>query len=90
MAESDHDVLLHDPLSEVTRRERRMLLACTLLGVGVVKTGLVPTKIEALGVEFDKTNQQALLFLLALVVGYFLPRSSFMLRRTFWLGDERY
>ena len=65
------DVLLHDPLTDVTRKERRMLLATSLLGVGLVKTGLVPTKIEALGVEFDKTNQQALLFLLAIVVGYF-------------------
>jgi hypothetical protein len=66
------DLLLHDPLSEVTRKERRMLLGTCLLGVGLVKTGLVPTKIAALGVEFDKANQQALLFLLAVVAVYFL------------------
>jgi hypothetical protein len=49
-----------------------MLLAISLLGVGLVKTGLVPTKIAALGVEFDKTSQKALLFLVAVVAAYFL------------------
>ncbi len=48
-----------------------MLLAVSVLGVVLVKTGLVPTKISALGVEFDKTNQQALLGVLALVSLYF-------------------
>ncbi len=71
------DLLLGDPLSDVTRKERRMLLAISLLGVGLVKTGLVPTKIEALGVEFDKANQQALLFLLAIVAVYFF--SAFLI-----------
>ena len=66
------DLLLADPLSEVTRKERRMLLGVSMLAVALVKTGLVPTKIEALGVEFDKSNQQALLSILAVVTLYFL------------------
>lgn len=69
--QSAKDILLHDPLSDVTRKERRMLLGISMLGVALVKTGLVPTKISALGVEFDKTNQQALLGILALVTLYF-------------------
>ena len=66
------DVLLQDPLSEVTRKERKMLLGASILGVALVKTGLVPTKISALGVEFEKANQQALLGIVALVALYFL------------------
>lgn len=69
--QSNRDILLNDPLSEVTRKERRMLLGVSVLGTALIKTGLVPTKISALGVEFDKTNQQALLGLLALVALYF-------------------
>lgn len=49
-----------------------MLLGVSMLGVALVKTGLVSTKISALGVEFDKTNQQALLGILALVTLYFV------------------
>ena len=68
----NRDILLGDPLAEVTRKERRMLLGVSVLGIALVKTGLVPTKISALGVEFDKTNQQALLTILAIVALYFL------------------
>jgi hypothetical protein len=66
------DYLLGDPLSEVTRKERRMLLGVGILAITLVKTGLVPTKISALGVEFDKANQEALFAMLALVTLYFL------------------
>lgn len=69
--QSTRDLLLGDPLAEVTRKERRMLLGVSILAVALVKTGLVPTKIEALGVEFDRSNQQALLSILAVVTLYF-------------------
>lgn len=65
------DLLLHDPLSNETRQERKMLLGVSMLGIVLVKTGLVPTKLSALGVDFDKANQQALLKILALVTLYF-------------------
>ena len=67
-----NDPLLHDPLSEVTRKERRMLLAVSMVGITLVKMELVPTKISALGIEFAKTNQQSLLSIVALVVFYFV------------------
>lgn len=47
------------------------------MGVGLVRTGLVPTKIEALGVEFDKANQQALLGIIAVVTLYFFAAFVF-------------
>jgi hypothetical protein len=66
------DLLLGDPLAEVTRKERRLLLGVSIIAVAIVKTGLLPSKIESLGVQFDKTNQQALLSILAWVTLYFL------------------
>ncbi|HVF60811.1 MAG TPA: hypothetical protein VNJ70_13470 [Thermoanaerobaculia bacterium] len=61
-----------DPLSEVTRRERKALLAVSAVGVAIVRTHLLPTKIVALGVDFSSTNQNALLNILALIIGYFV------------------
>jgi cytochrome c-type biogenesis protein CcmH/NrfG len=64
-------VLLRDHLSEVARKERRALLAASTAGYIVVKTGLVPSKIEALGITFSGTEQGALLAVFGLVVAYF-------------------
>ena len=66
------EVRLKDPLSDVTRRERRSLLAASVVGVTMVKTGLVPEKISALGVELSKVNQRSLLIVLASMTLYFL------------------
>ena len=63
---------VRDPLSQVTRNERRSLLAVSTLGITLVVTGLVPTKIEALGVEFTQTDQKALLAIIAISTAYFL------------------
>ena len=68
----NNELLLDDPLKEVTRKERKMLLAVSVLAIVLVKTGLVPTKISALGVEFNETHQQALLLIVSLVDIYFL------------------
>lgn len=72
--ESGHplQVILRDPLSEVTRKERRMLLSFSVVGVFVARAGLVPAKISALGIDFERTQQQTLLLLFALVVCYFV------------------
>ena len=71
------DIHLGDPLSEVTRKERRTLLASSMIGIIIVKIGLVPTKITALGIEFAETNQEALLSILGLIVLYFV--SAFLI-----------
>lgn len=70
-AESPNEVLLGDPLREVTRKERRALLGLCMVAIVVVKTGLIPTKISAVGIEFSSTHQESLLFILGLIVLYF-------------------
>lgn len=66
------EVAVSDPLSEVTRTERKLLLAVSALGILIVKTGLVPSKISALGIEFAQTDQRALLRAIGAIVLYFL------------------
>ncbi len=63
---------LCDPLSETTRKERRFLLVLSFIAVAVAQTGLIPTKIEALGIAVEKTDQKALLLLLSVLVAYLL------------------
>jgi hypothetical protein len=65
------DVLVRDPLTPVTRKERLYFLAVSMIGIAMVRTGLVPSKIATFGIELDKPNRNALLFLLALVTIYF-------------------
>lgn len=72
MNETPHDVLLNDPLRELTRKERKVLLATSMVGLAMVKVGLVPTKISALGIDFDKTNQQAFYLVVGILLAYFL------------------
>ncbi len=66
------DILLSDPLSSVTRRERRLLLGVSVFSIAMVKTGLVPAKISAFGIEFTNTNQRSILWITALIAFYFL------------------
>lgn len=66
------EIQLKDPLSDVTRKERKLLLGVSLIGITIVKTGLIPEKIEALGVQFGKANQHALLIILSALTIYFL------------------
>lgn len=61
-----------DPLSEVTRKERRALLSACVVGQAVVIGGLVPEKIEAFGITVSAAQEKSLLYLLAAVLAYFL------------------
>ena len=36
------EVAVRDPLTQVTRHERRFLLSVSIIGIAFVKTGLVP------------------------------------------------
>lgn len=71
-ADPGQDLITYDPLSDVTRKERRMLLGLCVLGIALVKVPLVPEKVSALGLDFTLANQQVFLQLYALVLGYFL------------------
>jgi hypothetical protein len=66
------DALLDDPLKEITRKERKLLLAVSVLGIFLVKTGLIPTQISALGIQFTQTNQKGFLWVVSVVDIYFL------------------
>lgn len=65
------EVRIRDPLSEVTRKERKALLAVSLLGLVIANTGLLPTEIDALGVKFSASDQKGILYVLVLVTAYF-------------------
>ena len=69
---SPSEIRLRDPLSEVTRKERRALLSVSAFGILIVKSGLIPSKVTALGIEFSQTDQRALIIAVAVVVTYFL------------------
>jgi hypothetical protein len=75
------ELSLRDPLSDVTRKERRLLLGMSVIGIAVVKTGLLPEKISALGIDFSETNQKSLLIVFSLVTIYFL--AAFMIYAAF-------
>lgn len=63
--------LLRDALSKETRDERRNLLVVSVVGLIIERTGLIPSKIAALGIEFTSVNQSSLLWIIAMIVGYF-------------------
>jgi len=62
---------LRDFLTDTARKERKLLLVTSAVGIAVAQVGLLPLKVSALGVEFSSTDQHAFLVLLALIVGYF-------------------
>ena len=62
---------LQDPLSDVTRRERKVLLGVSAIALVVSQTGMVPTKLSALGIEFGASDQRALLQVFSAVIVYF-------------------
>jgi hypothetical protein len=67
-----YDILLRDALSEITRSERKFLILVSAVGLTVLHVGLVPTRIDALGIEFSQIDQKTLLRALAAAVLYFL------------------
>lgn len=90
-APSPRDVLLRDPLTELTRKERRSLLIASALGVTFVKGGFVPSKVSTFGIDFTETDQRSLLLVVSVVVIYFLvgfvlyAASDFINRRGAWV-----
>lgn len=64
--------IIKDPLSEETRKSRKSLLAFSFIGIMMVYTGFVPTKIESMGIQFSESDQNLILISLGIVVTYFL------------------
>lgn len=63
---------LRDALSDVTRKQRRLLLGVSLLGIALVKTGFVPSRISGLGIEFKGADQLSIIWIVLFVTLYFL------------------
>jgi hypothetical protein len=66
------DIALGDPLKPETRKARLYLLAVSMVGITVVKTGLAPQEISTFGIKFGEADQRSLLAIFAVVTIYFL------------------
>ena len=67
-----HPILIKDPLSDVTRRERKAFLGLSVLAIAVIKANLIPSELSAFGVKIDNVRRDWLITLLTAVVFYFL------------------
>jgi hypothetical protein len=63
---------LEDPLSKLTRSERRNALIAAAISAVVIHVGVLPTKVTMLGIEFTTPQQNALLVILLVANLYFL------------------
>lgn len=64
---------LYDPLTEVTRAERKLLLLVSLICLALTWSDLLPTKVEALGIdEISTADRRNLVMLLGLTLLYFI------------------
>lgn len=61
--DSVQDPRIVDPLSEVTRRERKALLLASLAALAVTKGGLIPSEVSALGIKISEIERAGLLYL---------------------------
>ncbi len=65
------EAMLHDALGEVARKERRSLLGISAIATAVGWTGVLPEKIENLGITFAAPARRALLWVFLAVVLYY-------------------
>lgn len=63
---------LVDPLSTISRSERRNLLLASVSGILLAKAGLLPTRISTLGIELSIPDQRTILIISASLVCYFI------------------
>lgn len=70
--ESLEDQRLIDPLSEVTRKERKALLGFSLITLAITWGNLVPKEIKAFDIKLDAPEQAGLFLSLSLALVYFL------------------
>ncbi len=70
--QSATDLVATDPLSEVSRGERKALLGTTLVAIATAKGGLVPAQIPALGIVLSPGQRLSLLYLLSGILTFYL------------------
>ena len=66
------EIRMQDPLMAVTRKVRRNLLISSFIGLIIVTTGLVPTKINSLGIELSTDQRDWFSIMTSLLIFYFL------------------
>lgn len=66
----EKDPALYSPLGEEVRKERRALLIASVVAIAIGASGIVPTRITTLGIEFSSGDRIILLRIVALVIGY--------------------
>lgn len=72
MSEADPREYLRDPLSAISRLERRNLLIASTVGLFVGHVGMVPTQVSALGLTFNGPAQNAFTILFILIILYMM------------------
>lgn len=90
MIEPKISTFLVDPLGETSRKERRNLLAASVVGLLISKVGLIPTKISALGIELSGSSQIAFTILAAGIILYFVLAFLLYGLSDFLIWRERY
>ena len=65
-------IRITDPLSQHTRGVRKSLLIASVIAIAVAKTGFIPTKISALGLEFSQADRGSMLWLIGAILAFFL------------------
>lgn len=63
---------LQSPLGERSVRRMTRLLVFGATAATVAHTGLIPTQIEGLGIQFSTTDQRAFAIILVLIISYLL------------------
>jgi len=89
MDNSAVDQAATDPLSGVTRTERRWLLILNVAVATMSYGGMVPSEIDALGLRSAQLNQNVIFFIVLLLALYFLCSFSLYVTPDFKAWKER-
>lgn len=81
---------LTDPLSPLSRSERRNLLLASFVGFLISKAGLIPTKISAFGIDLSAPQQNAFTLAATLIIVYFLVAYIFYALPDFLIWRKKY
>lgn len=63
--------LLREPLHETTRKMRRNLLLASLIGFAMTLGGILPTKVDSLGIKFEDVDQLNITIITFFLILYF-------------------
>ncbi len=78
-----------DPLSEVTRAERKWALVSSTVLVGMTWGGLAPNKVEFLGIDLGPTSSSALVGIAAALTLYFFISFVVYFRADHFVAEHR-